>query len=165
MNSDGKLGALVSSRRFKDEINPMDLASKIIYELRPVSFRYKREIEPTRPSGYGLISEEVEKVNADLVIRDRDGKANSVRYDAVNAMLLNEFLKEHKKVEQQSAQLQDHALKIQEQQSAIAELKSLVVQQQKGSELLNAQINAQAAQIEKLSAGAGEQDFAENRFK
>src|SRR5438874_7293655 len=100
-NSDGKLGVLVSSRRFKDDIKPMEQASEVIYHLKPVSFRYKAEIEPTRPLGFGLIAEEVEKVVPDLVSRGGDGKVNSVRYDAVNAMLLNEFLKEHRKVEKQ----------------------------------------------------------------
>jgi hypothetical protein len=74
----------------------MDQGSEVIYSLEPVSFRYKPEIEPTRPPGFGLIAEDVEKVSPDLVSRGSDGKANSVRYDAVNAMLLNEFLKEHR---------------------------------------------------------------------
>lgn len=96
VNGNGKLGFQVSSRRFKDEIKPMKQASEAIYDLRPVSFRYKTEIEPTRPVGFGLIAEDVEKVNPDLVTRDAHGTVGSVRYDAVNAMLLNEFLKEHK---------------------------------------------------------------------
>jgi hypothetical protein len=100
VNSDGKLGFQVSSRRFKNEINPMEQASEVIYELKPVSFRYKPEIEPRRPLGFGLIAEEVQKVNPDLVVRDADGKPASVRYDAVNAMLLNEFLKEHRTVQE-----------------------------------------------------------------
>ncbi len=98
VNSDGKLGAQVSSRRFKDEIKPVDKASEAIYALKPVSFRYKAKIEPTRPRGFGLIAEDVQNVNPDLVMCDADGKPYTVRYDAVNAMLLNEFLKEHKKV-------------------------------------------------------------------
>jgi hypothetical protein len=103
VNSDGKLGAQVSSRRFKDDIKPVDKASEAIYALKPVSFRYKPEIEPTRPVGYGLIAEDVQKISADLVICGIDGQVNSVRYDAVNAMLLNEFLKEHRKNEKQEA--------------------------------------------------------------
>jgi hypothetical protein len=79
VNSEGKLGALVSSRRFKDEVKPMDQGSEVIYSLEPVSFRYKPEIEPTRPPGFGLIAEDVEKVSPDLVSRGSDGKANSVR--------------------------------------------------------------------------------------
>src|SRR5262249_44689903 len=93
VNSQGKLGAQVSSGRFKTEIKPMEQASEVIYGLKPVSFRYKLEIEPTRPIGFGLIAEEVEKVNSDLVVHDKEGKPHSVRYDQVNAMLLNEFLK------------------------------------------------------------------------
>ena len=93
----------MSSRRFKDEIKPINQASEAIYGLRPVSFRYKAEIEPARPLGFGLIAEEVEKINPDLVSRDKDGKPLTVRYDQVNAMLLNEFLKEHRKVQEQEA--------------------------------------------------------------
>jgi trimeric autotransporter adhesin len=101
VNSEGKLGAQVSSRRFKDEIKPIDRASEAIHRLRPVSFRYNAEIEPTRPIGFGLIAEEVGEINPDLVSRDSEGKPLSVRYDQVNAMLLNEFLKEHKTVQEQ----------------------------------------------------------------
>ncbi len=96
VNSEGKLGAQVSSRRFKDEIKPMDKTSEVLLALKPVTFRYKKEIDPARTSQFGLVAEEVEKVNPDLVIRDKEGKPYSVRYDQVNAMLLNEFLKEHK---------------------------------------------------------------------
>jgi len=96
VNGNGKLGFQVSSRRFKDDIKSIDGASEIIYDLKPVSFRYKTEIEPTRPLGFGLIAEDVEKISPNLVARDADGNVSSVRYDAVNAMLLNEFLKEHK---------------------------------------------------------------------
>jgi septal ring factor EnvC (AmiA/AmiB activator) len=116
----------------------MEQASEVIYGLEPVSFRYKPEIEPTRPLGFGLIVEEAEKISPDLVTRSADAKVNGVRYDQVNAMLLNEFLKEHKKVE--------------EQQASIAELKSTVAQQQKGMEVLTAQLKEQAAQIQKVSA-------------
>jgi trimeric autotransporter adhesin len=137
VNSEGKLGAQVSSRRFKDQIKPIEDASEVIYGLRPVSFRYKPEIEPTRPLSFGLIAEEVEKMCPKLVTRDKEGKPYSVRYDQVNAMLLNEFLKEHKKVE--------------EQQATIAELKSIVVQQQKGLEAFTAQLKEQAAQLQRVS--------------
>jgi len=121
VNSDGKLGLLVSSRRFKDEIKPIANASAVIYALEPVSFRYKPEIEPTRPRGFGLIAEDVEKISPDLVTRGVDGKVNSVRYDQVNAMLLNEFLKAHRKVQELekemaalNAQLKDQAAQIQQ---------------------------------------------------
>ena len=115
VNSEGKLGAQVSSRRFKDEIKPMEQTSEVIYGLKPVSFRYKPEIEPTRPVGFGLIAEDVEKISADLVTRGGDGKVNSVRHDAVNAMLLNEFLKEHRKVEKLEAAVADLATTVKEQ--------------------------------------------------
>jgi hypothetical protein len=95
VNADGKLGAQVSSRRFKDEIKPMEQSSEVIYKLRPVSFHYKPVIDPSRPSGFGLTAEDVDAVASDLVLRDKEGKPYTVRYDAVNAMLLNEFLKEH----------------------------------------------------------------------
>jgi hypothetical protein len=98
VNSNGKLGAQVSSRRFKEEIKSVNQASEAIYGLRPVSYRYKPEIEPTRPLSFGLIAEEVEKISPDLVLYDEDGKPLSVRYDQVNAMLLNEFQKEHQTV-------------------------------------------------------------------
>ena len=103
VNSDNKIGTLVSSRRFKDEIKPMDKASEAILALKPVTFRYKKEIEPNGAIMFGLIAEEVEKVDPDLVTRNDKGEAETVRYEAVNAMLLNEFLKEHRKNEEQQA--------------------------------------------------------------
>jgi hypothetical protein len=94
--SNGQLGTMTSSGRFKDEIKPMDKASEAILALRPVSFRYKKDIDPAGTSQFGLVAEEVEKVNPDLVTRDPEGKPYTVRYEQINAMLLNEFLKEHK---------------------------------------------------------------------
>jgi hypothetical protein len=93
INSDNKLGTTTSSRRFKDNIRPMDKASEAILALKPVTFHYKKEIDPSGISQFGLVAEDVEKVNPDLVVHDKEGKSYSVRYDAVNAMLLNEFLK------------------------------------------------------------------------
>ena len=93
----------------------MEQASKVIYDLKPASFRCKPEIEPTRRVGFGLIAEDVEKISADLVTRGGDGNVNSVRYDAVNAMLLNEFLKEHRKVEKLEAAVADLATTVKEQ--------------------------------------------------
>ena len=95
----GKLGFQASSRRYKDDIKPMDKASEALFSLKPVSFRYKQEIDPERSPDFGLIAEDVAIVNPDLVARDEEGKIVTVRYQAVNAMLLNEFLKEHRKVE------------------------------------------------------------------
>ena len=83
----------------------MEQTSEVIYGLKPVSFRYKPQIEPTRTMGFGLIAEDVEKISPDLVTRGSHGKVNSVRYDAVNAMLLNEFLKEHRKIEAQQSKI------------------------------------------------------------
>jgi hypothetical protein len=103
INSDGKLGTSTSSQRFKEEIKPMDKASESILALKPVTFRYKHELDPDHIPQFGLVAEEVEKVNPDLVVRDKEGKPYSVRYDQVNAMLLNEFLKEHGKVEKLEA--------------------------------------------------------------
>ena len=102
----------------------MDKASEAIYSLKPVSFRYKKEIEPTRPLSFGLIAEDVEQVNPDLVLRGNDGKLSTVRYDAVNAMLLNEFLKEHNTVQEQGQELQRQAVTIAKQQKQIEALTS-----------------------------------------
>jgi hypothetical protein len=101
INSSNKLGTSTSSKRFKEEIKPMDKASETLFALRPVTFRYKKNIDPAGAPQLGLVAEDVEKVNPDLVVRDKEGKPYSVRYDQVNAMLLNEFLKEHRKVQQQ----------------------------------------------------------------
>ena len=95
VNGSGQLGVATSSARFKDEIEPMHNASEAILALKPVTFRYKKDVDPDRRPQFGLVAEQVEKVNSDLVSCDADGKAFTVRYDAVNAMLLNEFLKEH----------------------------------------------------------------------
>src|SRR6266481_1040815 len=99
----GKLGTMPSSARFKDEIKPMDKASEAILALKPVSFRYKKEVDPHRVAQFGLVAEDVEKINPDLVIRDAQGRPQTVRYEQVNAMLLNEFLKEHQHVQEQDA--------------------------------------------------------------
>ena len=124
VGTDGKLGTVVSSARFKEAIKPMDKASETILALQPVTFRYKHELDPDGIPQFGLVAEEVEKVNPDLVARDDDGKPYTVRYEAVNAMLLNEFLKEHRKVE---------------------ELEATVTQ-------LQAAFKTQAAQIQKVSS-------------
>ena len=103
IDTNGHLGTVVSSERFKDAIKPMDKASEAILALKPVTFRYKHELDPDGIPQFGLVAEQVEKVNPDLVARDDQGKPYTVRYEAVNAMLLNEFLKEHRKVEEQEA--------------------------------------------------------------
>jgi hypothetical protein len=99
IDSNNKLGTVVSSKRFKEDIKPMDKMSEALFSLKPVSFHYKKEIDPAKISQLGLVAEDVDKVDPDLVVRDKEGKPYSVRYDQVNAMLLNEFLKEHRKVE------------------------------------------------------------------
>src|SRR5438309_2171648 len=103
VDSSGHLGTVVSSGRFKDAVKPMGKASEAILSLQPVTFRYKQELDRAGIPQFGLVSEQVEKVNPDLVARDDAGKPYTVRYEAVNAMLLNEFLKEHRKVEEQEA--------------------------------------------------------------
>jgi hypothetical protein len=105
VNNFGRLGTVASSQRFKDDIKPMDKASQAILALKPVTFRYKHDIDPDGIPQFGLVAEDVEKVNPDLVIHDADGKVYTVRYEAVNAMLLNEFLKEHRKLEQMQKQI------------------------------------------------------------
>jgi trimeric autotransporter adhesin len=130
VDADGKLGTtFFSSQRFKKEIRPMGPTSEAVLALKPVTFQYKED-KKAAPQ-FGLIAEEVAKVNPDLVIRDKKGEIVSVRYEAVNAMLLNEFLKEHKKVQ---------------------DLEATVAQQQKGMEVLTTQLKEQAAQIQKVSA-------------
>jgi hypothetical protein len=99
VNAAGQLGVAPSSRRYKEAIKPMDKTSEAILALRPVTFRYKKELDPEKTAQFGLVAEEVEKVSSDLVIHDEKGKPYTVRYEAVDAMLLNEFLKEHRKVE------------------------------------------------------------------
>ena len=119
VTSDNRIGTLSSSRRYKDEIRPMEGASKAIHSLRPVRFRYKKEVDPTRSLCFGLIAEEVAKVRPELVTPDREGKPQTVRYEAINAMLLNEFLKEHRKVESQESRIQQHEATIARQQKQI----------------------------------------------
>jgi hypothetical protein len=126
VGTSGQLGTVVSSARFKDAITPMNTASEAILALKPVTFRYKEELDPDKISQFGLVAEEVEKVNPDLVARDEDGKVMTVRYEAVNAMLLNEFLKEHGQVQQ---------------------LKATVAQQQKQIEALTATIQKVSDQV------------------
>ncbi len=106
VGANGKLGTVVSSERYKDAIKPMDKTSEAILSLQPVTFRYKHELDPASIPQFGLVAEEVEKVNPDLVARDDEGKPYTVRYEAVNAMLLNEFLKEHRKVEELEKQVE-----------------------------------------------------------
>jgi hypothetical protein len=138
INANGQLGTVTSSARFKDGIKPMERASEAIFALKPVIFHYKKEIDADRSPEFGLVAEDVDKVDPDLVVRDAGGKVYTVRYEAVNAMLLNEFLKEHRKV-----QAQDR--KIREQQATIAELK-------RGFQDLVAHVKEHESKIQKVSA-------------
>lgn len=134
VDASGQLGVAASSARFKEAIKPMDKTSEAILALKPVTFRYKHELDPNGAPQFGLVAEDVAKVNPDLVGRDEQGKPYTVRYEAVNAMLLNEFLKEHKAfVEQQG--------KVEEQGETIA-------RQQKQIEALTAGLQKVTAQIE-----------------
>lgn len=141
VDANGHLGTVVSSERFKEEIKPMDQASQAILALKPVTFHYKHELDPKGIAQFGLVAEEVEKVNPALVARDEKGKAYTVRYEAVNAMLLNEFLKEHRKVQEQEAT-------ISEMKSAIAKQEATNAQQQKQIETLTAGFEKVSEQLE-----------------
>jgi Chaperone of endosialidase len=124
VNVFGRLGVAPSSRRFKEDIAPMDNASEALLRLKPVTFRYKSEINPARTPQFGLLAEEVDKVNPDLMVHDKQGKTFSVRYDQINAMLLSEFLKEHRKVEQQDRTIQEQGttiLELKKQMQAVIE--------------------------------------------
>src|SRR4029077_2088112 len=134
IDSNGQLGTLSSSRRFKKDIKRMDATSESILTLNPVAFHYKNDT--TNTPQFGLIAEEVAEANPDLVVRDKNGEIYTVRYDAVNAMLLNEFLKAHRKAQQQEA--------------TITQLKSAIAQQRNELEATTAQ---EQRQIEALTAG------------
>jgi trimeric autotransporter adhesin len=125
-NSDGKLGVISSSARFKEDIRPMGKASEAILALKPVSFRYKKEIDPQGIPEFGLIAEEVEQVNPDLIVRDREGKPQTVRYEQVNAMLLNEFLKAHRKMEEQQEQIDALTVQLKEQAAQIQKVSARI---------------------------------------
>jgi hypothetical protein len=131
----GHLGTVTSSARFKEKIKPMDQTSEAILSLKPVTFRYKKALDPEAVPQFGLVAEEVEKVDPDLVAYDDQGKPYSVRYEAVNAMLLNEFLKEHRKVEQEEATLA-------EQSGQIAELKAALAKQAERLDRVTALLDA-----------------------
>ncbi len=128
--SDNRLGRNGSSQRYKEDIKPMDKASEALYQLKPVTYRYKKDIDPNQNLDYGLVAEDVAKIDPKLAIRDGNGRIESVRYMAIYNMMLNEFIKEHRKVE---------------------ELQATVAQQQKGMEVLAASLKEQAAQIQKVS--------------
>ena len=137
VTSTGQLGVRASSARYKEAIKPMDKASEAVFELKPVSFKYKKELDATGTPQFGLVAEDVARISPELVVPDNQGKPFSVRYEAVNAMLLNEFLKEHRGV--------------QNLKETVARQETLIAQQQESIESLTAALKAQAAQIQKVS--------------
>jgi hypothetical protein len=160
VTASGKLGTVnISSQRFKDEIKPMDKASEAILALKPVTFRYKKEIDPQGTPQFGLVAEEVDKVSPDLVKRDARGEVYTVRYEAVNAMLLNEFLKEHRTVQAQKAiveQLkQDFQSRLAHQQRQIEALTS-------GLQKVNAQLEVNKFATGRIRGGGPAPQVADN---
>jgi hypothetical protein len=150
IDANGQLGTASSSRRFKREIEPIDKASEAILALKPVTFHYKSDT--TNTPQFGLIAEEVADVNPGLIVRDKNDEIYTVRYDAVNAMLLNEFLKEHRKIEEQAGEMQ-------QQQATIAELTSdgakedvTISEFKKQMESVVARLNEHDSRIQKASA-------------
>jgi uncharacterized coiled-coil protein SlyX len=148
INSNGRLGTMTSSRRFKEEIKPMESASEALFVLKPVTFRYKKAIDAQGTSQFGLVAEEVDKVNPDLVVRDKEGKPYSVRYEQVNAMLLNEFLKEHKAFVEEQRKVQEQGATIELLKSAGAKQEATIAKQQKQIEALAAGLQKVSTQIE-----------------
>jgi hypothetical protein len=138
INSNGRLGTITSSQRFKEGIKPIEQASEALYALKPVTFHYKKEIDPAGMTQFGLVAEDVEAINPDLVVHDKEGKPYSVRYDQVNTMLLNEFLKEHRT--------------IQEQMAIIARLKSTIEKQDETNARQQKQIEILALGLQKVNA-------------
>jgi hypothetical protein len=145
VDGSGHLGTVVSSARFKDENKPMDKASEAILALKPVTFHYKQEIDPDGIPQFGLVAEDVAKVDPDLVARDEKGKPYTVRYEAVNAMLLNEFLKEHRKVEEQETI-------IGELKATTAKQTAMLARQEKAIVTLTSQVRKVRAQVEAQQA-------------
>src|SRR5207248_6344908 len=133
------LGTVQSSRRFKEEIKPMDKASEALLALKPVTFRYKKEIDPQRIPQFGLVAEDVEKINPDLVVRDKEGKPYSVRYDQVNAMLLIEFLKEHRKVEEMEKAMAVFGTQLKEQAAQIQKVSAQLETSKRAPQVVNNQ--------------------------
>ncbi len=151
INSEGKLGVNTSSRRFKEEIKPMETASETLFSLKPVTFRYNKTIDPKGIAQFGLVAEDVNEINPDLVVRDKNGKINTVRYEAVNAMLLNEFLKEHCKVEEQQVRIIELDSRAAEQEALVARLQqsfeSKLAEQEKTIDELTSGLQKVSAQV------------------
>src|SRR5439155_25865579 len=159
VNASGQLGVAASSARFKDEIKPMDKASEAILALKPVTFRYKKELDPDGILQFGLVAEDVAKVNPDLVARDADGKVYTVRYEAVNAMLLNEFLKEHRKVQEQEATITQLNKDF---RTTLTQLTARLDEQASQIQKVNAQLAAASPSRGGLEASKAESQVASN---
>jgi hypothetical protein len=142
IDSAGQLGTLSSSERFKTDVESIDKASEVVLSLKPVTFHYKNDSK--RIPQFGLIAEDVAKVNPNLVVRDANGEIYTVRYDAVNAMLLNEFLKEHRKVEELESTVS--MLK-----TAAAKQEAINAEQRREMEIVTARLKEQDAKIQKVS--------------
>src|SRR5438477_584387 len=136
VNSSGQLGTAPSSERFKEAIKPMDKASEAILALQPVTFCYKQELDPDGIAQFGLVAEQVEKVNPDLVARDEQGKPYTVRYEAVNAMLLNEFLKAHRKLDQQQAMIDRQQKQIEALTATVQKVSDQIALSKPGAQLV-----------------------------
>ena len=150
-----KLGYVVSSRRYKEDIKSMEKASESLFALTPVTFRYKKDMDPSGTQQYGLIAEDVAKVNPDLVVNDQEGKPATLRFLNIQAMMLNEFLKEHKKVQELESTAAKQETTIAQQQDDIkdlGQLKATVAKQQATITALTASLQEQAARIQKVSA-------------
>ena len=148
VSASGQLGVRASSARFKEAIKPMDKASEAIFSLQPVTFRYKKALDPEALPQFGLVAEQVARVDPDLVACGVDGKPYTVRYEEVNAMLLNEFLKEHRTVQELKSTVakQEATIARQQEDSQIT-----ATQQRKEIKALTASLKEQASQIAKVS--------------
>jgi len=135
VDSNGQLGTVASSARFKKDVQPMDKNSEAVLALKPVSFHYKNDSKATPQ--FGLIAEEVAKVNPDLIVRDRKGEIYSVRYEAVNAMLLNEFLKAHRRIEEQNQRIDELTAQLKEQAEQIQKVNDKVEMNRPAPQMVN----------------------------
>ena len=126
IDANGRLGTTTSSVRFKQNIQPMDKASEAILALKPVTFRYKKELDPENIPQFGLVAEEVAQIDPNLVVKDDQGNPYTVRYEAVNAMLLNEFLKNHRRVQERQKKIDLLRAELKEQRAFIQEVSDKV---------------------------------------
>ena len=152
VGTNGKLGTVVSSARYKEDVQPMSKSSEVLLSLEPVTFRYKKELDPHAIPQFGLVAEDVAKVDPDLVAKDNQGKPYTVRYEAVNTMLLNEFLKEHRRVEEQARTNAEQGKMIAEQQKQIAALAANLKEQAAAIRKVRAQVAADQAKLRIVSA-------------